>query len=177
MWSNSAIWTVVESRPGHALLRSQSLCSFKSTNPLLPSVKTMIASLIFGNSLNLSNPWFWKISVAAAVCSSKLSYIWNWKKKKKVFVKLLCNTPWSVGGLWDKQRRQTCSDNIHAAFAPREIWRFLSGQVLLSWLFSSTHSPRIWGHASTLAQIKYVTLCQQLVLVTVLMQWFQWIKL
>ncbi len=40
--------------------------SFKSTSPQHPSAETMIASLIFGNSLNLSNPWFWNISTAAA---------------------------------------------------------------------------------------------------------------
>lgn len=31
---------------------------------------------------------------------------------------MLCNTPWSVGGLRDKHKRQTCSDNIRAAFVP-----------------------------------------------------------
>lgn len=35
-----------------------------------PSAETMIASLIFGNSLNLSNPWFWNISTAASAAAA-----------------------------------------------------------------------------------------------------------
>lgn len=37
-----------------------------------PSAETMIASLIFGNSLNLSNPWFWNISTAASAAAGLL---------------------------------------------------------------------------------------------------------
>lgn len=37
------------------------------------SAETMIASLIFGNSLNLSNPWFWNISVCSSSISSRPS--------------------------------------------------------------------------------------------------------
>lgn len=55
---------VPESRPGQP--SSLPPYSFKSTSLAHPSAETMIASLIFGNSLNLSNPWFWNISAAAA---------------------------------------------------------------------------------------------------------------
>lgn len=61
-----------ESRPGHP-----SSHSFKSTSRQYPSAETMIASLIFGNSLNLSNPWFWNIS-SSSTKPTQTYILWQW---------------------------------------------------------------------------------------------------
>lgn len=63
-WHGVSILECPKSRPGQP--SSLPPYSFKSTSLAHPSAETMIASLIFGNSLNLSNPWFWNISAAAA---------------------------------------------------------------------------------------------------------------
>ena len=63
-----------ESAPGHP-----SSHSFKSTSRWFPSAETMIAFLIFGNSLNLSNPWFWNISSSSSSTKPTQTYIlWQW---------------------------------------------------------------------------------------------------
>lgn len=59
--------SILESQnQGQVILPPLPAYSFKSTSLVHPSAETMIASLIFGNSLNLSNPWFWNICTAAA---------------------------------------------------------------------------------------------------------------